>query len=90
MEYLYLGNILVTNTGGLDEKIKIADYGTSTEENPHLNHNTLVGSLCWVAPEVITQKGHNSKVRENSFADIPFLLYIWLTIRLIYGLWEFV
>jgi serine/threonine protein kinase len=64
----------VTSNGGLDEKIKIADYGTSTEENPHLNHNTLVGSLCWVAPEVITQKGHNSKVLLHS---------LWISVNLV-------
>ncbi|KAF8625807.1 hypothetical protein AX15_005194 [Amanita polypyramis BW_CC] len=56
------GNILVDNKGG----IKISDFGISKKVDTNLLGNrmhrpSLQGSVFWMAPEVVKQRGHTKK-----------------------------
>eukprot|EP01105_Mastigella_eilhardi_P001388 TRINITY_DN1166_c0_g1_i3.p1 TRINITY_DN1166_c0_g1~~TRINITY_DN1166_c0_g1_i3.p1 ORF type:complete len:898 (+),score=255.10 TRINITY_DN1166_c0_g1_i3:33-2726(+) len=48
------GNILLTQSG-----VKLADFGVATVLDGHRNTFTQIGSPYWMAPEVITECGHN-------------------------------
>lgn len=52
-------NVLVSYTG----QLKLIDLGFSVEINKDSTRNTTVGTYYWMAPEVVTKKDYNNKVR---------------------------
>ncbi|EGG25249.1 putative protein serine/threonine kinase [Cavenderia fasciculata] len=58
-------NILIGNKG----EIELADFGVTAvlEKNQWNHRKTIVGTPCWMAPEIITEKGYNEFVDIWSF-----------------------
>ncbi|EFA78271.1 putative protein serine/threonine kinase [Heterostelium album PN500] len=58
-------NILIGNEG----QIEVADFGVTAilEKNNYNYRKTVVGTPCWMAPEIITEKGYNQSVDIWSF-----------------------
>lgn len=50
------GNILM-NLGG---EVQIADFGVSAQMKKGIKQNTICGSPCWMAPEVMQEQGHDT------------------------------
>ena len=48
------GNILLDMTGN----VYLADFGVSASLKKGQKRGTLVGSPCWMAPEIMSQQGH--------------------------------
>ena len=51
-------NILIS----MDGTIRLGDFGVSAILKRDCRKNSLVGSYCWMAPEVIKQEGYDTKV----------------------------
>ncbi|EGC39842.1 hypothetical protein DICPUDRAFT_91138 [Dictyostelium purpureum] len=58
-------NILI----GEDGSIELADFGVSAmfEKNTFCSRKTIVGTPCWMAPEIISERGYNQGVDIWSF-----------------------
>ncbi|KAF2074269.1 hypothetical protein CYY_004402 [Polysphondylium violaceum] len=58
-------NILI----GDDGSIELADFGVTAifEKNCLCSRKTIVGTPCWMAPEIISEKGYNQSVDMWSF-----------------------
>lgn len=52
------GNILLTTDGN----VCLGDFGVAAFLKPEAKKNSLVGSFCWMAPEVIAREDYDSKV----------------------------
>ena len=52
------GNIMVDKNG----VIKVGDFGLATTFNSLKRHNTFVGTLCWLAPEIIYNESYDEKI----------------------------
>ena len=51
------GNILLNMAG----HVYLSDFGVSANIKKGMKRDTLVGSPCWMAPEVMDEKGHDQK-----------------------------
>eukprot|EP01133_Synstelium_polycarpum_P007762 gene7762-9104_t len=58
-------NVLIGTSG----QIEVADFGVTAilEKNQPNQRKTVVGTPCWMAPEIITEKGYNQAVDIWSF-----------------------
>ena len=56
-------NILLS----MDGTIKLGDFGVSSIFKYGARRNSLVGSYCWMAPEIIGQEGYDTKVYLSLF-----------------------
>ena len=54
-------NILLS----MDGTIRLGDFGVSSILKCGARRNSLVGSYCWMAPEVIEQEGYDTKVYKS-------------------------
>lgn len=52
------GNILLS----MDGTVCLGDFGVAAILKPESKKNSLVGSFCWMAPEVIATEDYDSKV----------------------------
>ena len=50
------GNILMN----LDGEVLLADFGVSAQMKKGKKQNTICGSPCWMAPEVMQEQGHDT------------------------------
>lgn len=69
------GNILLD----MDGSVCLGDFGVAAFLKPDAKKNSLVGSFCWMAPEVIGREDYDSKVIYSKFK---------FCFRLISGRWE--
>jgi serine/threonine protein kinase len=66
------GNLLVTSEG----VVKLCDFGVSAQLDDALSRTgTRIGSPYWMAPEVITSQGHNTKADIWSFGITALELF---------------
>ncbi|KAH0789686.1 Serine/threonine-protein kinase 4 [Histomonas meleagridis] len=66
------GNILITSAG----KVKLCDFGVSAQlSDLNSKTGTVIGSPFWMAPEVITGVGHDTKADIWSFGITALELY---------------
>ncbi|GAM19384.1 hypothetical protein SAMD00019534_025590 [Acytostelium subglobosum LB1] len=58
-------NVLI----GAEGQVEVSDFGVSAfmEKSHHDYRKTVVGTPCWMAPEIITEKGYNQSVDIWSF-----------------------
>ena len=45
----------------MDGHVYLSDFGVSANIKKGMKRDTLVGSPCWMAPEVMDEKGHDQK-----------------------------
>jgi serine/threonine protein kinase len=66
------GNLLITSTG----LVKLCDFGIAAQLDANvLQRGTVIGSPYWMAPEVISSKGHDTKADIWSFGVTILELY---------------
>ena len=67
-------NVLVDNKG----TCKLADFGSSKKicmQNGSQQYNTLMGTVNWMAPEVIKQSGHGRHIFTKFYEIFLLILY---------------
>merc|ERR1712184_223396 len=85
---LKLGNIFLND----DMEIKLGDFGLATKENfDGERKRTLCGTPNYIAPEVLTKKGHSYEVDIWSIGCIMYTLLVGISVKGMasrVGLWE--
>ncbi|KAI8102429.1 hypothetical protein M9435_006030 [Picochlorum sp. BPE23] len=77
-----LENILLTNAGGKKKMVKLSDFGFSKDMNRHSAPSTRIGTVMYIAPEIIMNERHvEYDARMSDVWSCGVVLYVMLTCR---------
>jgi len=77
-----LENILLTTAGGKKKMVKLSDFGFSKDMNRHSAPSTRIGTVMYIAPEVIVnERDVEYDARKSDVWSCGVVLYVMLTCR---------